>query len=620
MVRRFSPVIPQKVIKMKYGFPEEFINKVRESNDLVEVAAEYMTLTKNGDRYRGLCPFHREDTPSFHISADKQLYHCFGCGAGGNVITFVMNIENLGFIDAVKVLAERSRIPLPRQSDSGYSRRYKLQEELFRINLETARFFVNCLSGSRKAKQYLKDRGLDVKTIREFGLGYAPEGWDNLLKYLKSRGFSAESLGMSGLMNDKKSGGGMYDRFRDRVIFPIIDVRGRVIGFGGRIIEESGTPKYLNSPETPVFTKGNNLYGLNIAKKHIDSGELIVVEGYMDVISLHQRGIKNTVASLGTAFTPSQGELLKRYSRNIVIAYDADAAGHSATVKGMDVLQSVGCRVRIIELPIGKDPDEFVRDYGSEAFYELINKAPSLMDYKIKLLERKYDIRDRQQKFDFLHEAAALLSGLDSSVELAEYVKEISQRAQVYESALRKEIETARNREKGQNRNIYGKNRHNNSAEEYNLVFKPANIQAEKNILVMAVRDASFRKEIALKIEAEDFEDALHRNLFTIIKSKYIEAELPPADLVNLFNKPEEINRVVAIIDAELPVDGGEMGKLLEDCMRTIRIHKFKTRGMKLKNEIDRLASKAARTQEEEAALEEYWSEFVDIQKNLKGL
>ncbi|MDI6706226.1 MAG: DNA primase, partial [Bacillota bacterium] len=364
---------------MKYSFPEEFINKIRESNDLVEVAAEYMTLSKNGDRYRGLCPFHREDTPSFYISAEKQLYHCFGCGAGGNVITFVMNIENLDFIDAIKFLAERSRIPLPQQQfDSGYSRRYKLQEELFRINLEAARFFVNCLTGSRKAKQYLKDRGLDVKTIREFGLGYAPEGWDNLLKYLESKGFTEESIGISGLMSERKSGSGMYDRFRDRIIFPIIDVRGRVIGFGGRTIEEGGTPKYLNSPETPVFTKGNNLYGLNIAKKHTDSGEIIVVEGYMDVISLHQRGIKNSVASLGTAFTPSQGELLKRYSRNIVIAYDSDAAGHSATIKGMDVLQSVGCKVRIIELPDGKDPDEFVRNYGSEAFYELVRKAPSL--------------------------------------------------------------------------------------------------------------------------------------------------------------------------------------------------------------------------------------------------
>jgi DNA primase len=606
---------------MKYRFPEEFINKVRESNDIVEVASEYMTLTKTGDRYRGLCPFHREDTPSFYISSDKQLYHCFGCGAGGNIFNFIMNIENLDFIDAVKLLADRSRIPLPQQDfERGLSEKYRLLEEILNINHIAASYFVNCLSKSRKAKQYLLQRGMDAKTVRQFGLGYAPDGWDNLLNHLKSKGLSQEMIIKSGLASERKTGSGIYDRFRNRIMFPIVDVRNKVIGFGGRILGDGNGPKYLNSPETPVFTKGNNLYGLNVAKNHIENGEIIVVEGYMDVISLHQKGIKNTVASLGTAFTPSQGQLLKRYSSNVVIAYDSDAAGQAATLKGMDILESAGCSVRIIEFPDGKDPDEYVQKYGKEAFQQLIRAALPLTDYKIKLLERKYDIKDRHQKLRFLQEVAVLLAGLDSELEIAEYVKSVSQRAEIYESALRKEILNIRNRDKGQNRNIFGKYRHNNSAGEYSYSIRPANIEAEKNILVMALKDKTYRSEIIARISSEDFTDEFHRNLFEIVKSKYIDRELLPADLVSGFNSQDEINRVVALIDEELPVSDEEKGKFIDDCINTIQIHRYRIKGKELKSEIDRLAAKTNRTGEEEKILKEYWAEFVNIQRKLKGL
>jgi DNA primase len=604
---------------MKLRFPEEFINKVRESSDLVEVASEYMTVSRNGDRYRGLCPFHREDTPSFYISSEKQLYHCFGCGAGGNVFNFVMNIEKLDFIDAVKFLAERARLPIPAQktgsmSDDGYG----LLQSIFNANLAAAKYFVYSLSKSPKAMEYLVGRGLDTKTVRRFGLGYAPDSWDRLYKHLLSREFSQQVILKAGLVSRSKSSDGLYDRFRDRIMFPIIDVTGKVIGFGGRSIADEKGPKYLNSPESPAFVKGNNLYGLNIAKKHITDQEIIVVEGYMDVISLHQRGIKNTVASLGTAFTPRQGELLKRYSSNIVIAYDSDAAGQAATVKGMDVLEAAGCKVRIIELPDGKDPDEFVRQYGNEGFKELIQEALPLIDYKIKLLEKRYDVNDRRQKLDYLAEVSKLLAGLKSELDISEYVKVVAQRTKVYETVLMKEI--SRIQGKGQRRNMYGKNRHNNSAGEYSYSVKAANLEAEKNILTAMLADRDHCSEIAAALEPEDFSDRLHRELFGRIIDKHGNDGWTIADLLNDFDDQQDINRVVWLADRGLPVDHDERDKFIDDCIKTMRRYKYKVKSMELKDEIDRLARKAGRTDEEENKYRELCSEYVNIQRKLKGL
>lgn len=608
----------EKVSKMEYRFPEEFVNKVREANDLVEIASEYMTLTRSGDRHRGLCPFHREDTPSFNISADKQLYHCFGCGVGGNVITFIMSIENLGFVDAVKLLADRAGMSLPQNGqEKGVSERYKISQRILEANVAAARYYAKCLSGSQKAIQYLSGRGLSSKIIRQFGLGYAPEDGDSLMGYLKKAGFSPAIIEKAGLISRSRRSGSVYDRFRDRIIFPIIDVRNRVIGFGGRSMGASKGPKYLNSPETPVFVKGSTLYGLNDAKRHIVNGEIIVVEGYMDVISLHQAGINNAVASLGTAFTPRQGEILKRYSSSIVIAYDTDAAGQAATLKGMDILEAVGCKVKILELPEGKDPDEYIQTHGRDSFKDLVAGALPLVDYKIAMLEKKYNLTDRHDRMEFLKEAALVLAKLDSELDRTEYIRMVADKAGTYEAALRKEIVRIAHAGRVRKRNISGKNRHNNNTQEYSYSVKAANIEAEKNLLILMLKEKKLSQHISERISAEDFTDRLHKKLYEMLQS----ARREDADIINAFDDQRDVNRVVAMMQESLPVALEDIDKMISDCIHTITIHKYKLRVSFLKGEIERLAGRgAARTEDEEKEYKGYCEEFMSIQRKLKGL
>ena len=615
------PCRSKKVSKMKYRFPEEFVNRVREANDLIEVASEYMTLVKSGDRYRGLCPFHREDTPSFNISADKQLYHCFGCGAGGNVITFIMNIENLSFLDAVKMLADRCRLPIPEKGlEKGVSERYKTAGRILEANVAAARYYARCLKGAKKAMDYLAGRGLSYEIIRQFGLGYAPGDGGSLISYLKRAGFEPDIIEKAGLASRSK-GGTLYDRFRDRIMFPIIDVRGRVVGFGGRMMGDGKGAKYLNSPETPVFYKGSTLYGLNRAKKHIVKGELIVVEGYMDVISLHRHGVENAVASLGTAFTQRQAEIIKRYSSNVIVAYDSDAAGQAAAQRGMEILEGAGCRVRILQLPEGKDPDEYIKSHGREAFLKLVSEAMPLTDYRIALLGKKYDLNDMGGKVEFLKEAAAVLARLDNELERTEYIKMVAQRAKTYEAALREEVlRLAKKAGKG-GRNISGKNRHNNNGREYSYSVKAANIEAEKTLLTLMFNDKRLRDIIAERLKSEDFSDPLHARLFELINSAGNDREIKYADIINHFEDRQEISRAVALMQHGLPAAEEGIDKIVSDCIHTIIVHKYRMRSDFLKGEIKRLADRGTnRTKGEEEQYRGYCEEFMDIQRRLKGL
>ncbi len=606
---------------MKYRFPEEFIDRVRESSDLVEVASEYLTLTRNGDRYKGLCPFHREDTPSFFISADKQLYHCFGCGEGGNVFNFIMGVEKLDFIDAVKFLADRAGIAIPRayegSQDDG---RYKFIQKIYSANLEAARFYAGSLRSSKRAMDYLLKRGLTTETVRHFGLGYAVNEWDRLLNYLKKKGFSDDIIAGSGLFIKRKDGSGFYDRFRNRIIFPIIDVRGRVVGFGGRVLDSADGPKYMNSPETPVFIKRNSLYGLNTARKHIHGEEIIVVEGYMDVISLHQRGIKNVVASLGTAFTRQQAEMLKRYCRNIVIAYDADAAGQTATLRGLEILQAAGCNVKVVEIPEGKDPDDYVSMYGGQAFEQVVKNGYTFMDYRIKLLREKYDLDDRQQKLQFLKEVSGLVAGLDSEIEISEYIKVISHSTGIYESALREEIFRIKKGNAGYKRNIYGKNRHNNSVEQVKHTIKDAVGEAEENILALMLKNIRSYTDLGGRVAREDFSDRFHRKLMEAINLLSNKGRLNVADLLNLFDDREEINRIVSLAEKDISVDVDDMDKFVEDCIYTIHMHRDRQRANYIKQQISELSGKTDRTGEEDQLYRKLCTEFVNIQRKMRGL
>ena len=351
---------------------EEILEKVKEQNDIVDVISESVRLKRSGRNFSGLCPFHNEKSPSFSVSQDKQIYKCFGCGESGNVITFVMKNKNMPFVEAVKYLADRVNITI--ESDKGrISPTAKKRELLYKVNVEAARFFYSNLRLTKEAKEYFFNRGIKEDTIKRFGLGFAKDSWNNLLFHLRKLGFKDDLLLEAGLVSTSERTGNKYDRFRNRVIFPVFDYRGKVIGFGGRVLDDS-KPKYLNSPETLVFQKGTNLYGLNFAiKSKMQERYFIIVEGYMDLITLHQYGITNVVASLGTALTTNQARLLRRYADKVIISYDADIAGQAATMRGLDILKDAGFDVRVLSIPQGKDPDEYVRSNGKDAFIKLIN-------------------------------------------------------------------------------------------------------------------------------------------------------------------------------------------------------------------------------------------------------
>ena len=357
---------------------EEILEKIKSQNDIVDVISERVRLKKAGRNFTGLCPFHNEKTPSFSVSQEKQIYKCFGCGEAGNVISFVMKDKNLPFIEAVKYLANRANIPL-KLGNGEQSQSNRKKELLYKVNVEAAKFFFSNLMNNQNAKEYFLNRGIKEETIKKFGLGYANDSWNSLMFYLRKKGINDGLLEEAGLISVNKEKGRKYDRFRNRVMFPVFDYQGKVIGFGGRVLDDS-KPKYLNSPETLVFQKGTNLYGLNFALKHnMSERYFVIVEGYMDLISLHQYGITNVVASLGTALTINQARLLKRYADKVVISYDADLAGQMATLRGLEILRTAGFDVRVLSIPQGKDPDEYVRSNGREAFLKSIPSSAFLI-------------------------------------------------------------------------------------------------------------------------------------------------------------------------------------------------------------------------------------------------
>ena len=430
-------------------YPDELISEVVSANDIVSLVSSYVHLKKSGSGYMACCPFHREKTPSFHVSGEKQLYHCFGCGVGGSVIQFVMAAENLDFPDAVRFLADRAHISLP-ETGTGENETdefYKRKRRIYEMNKDAARHFREILlsPAGKKSLDYLTSRGLSMKTITSFGLGAAPDSWDSLLKKLTSLGYERELMVEAGLCirNEKNH---VYDRYRNRVIFPIIDVRGNVVGFGGRRLEGDGA-KYINSPESIVYNKSKVLYALNFAKKQTDN-YLILTEGYMDVISLHQAGFTGAVAGCGTALTMEQARLAAKYSKTIYLCYDSDEAGQKAARRAIELFTPLDCNVKILKVPDGcKDPDEYIQKHGSVAFEKLLSSARATTRYELDILMQKYDLDDISQKVEFSKEAALLLSRLSSAVEQNEYTKYVCLKANIAETALSAEIKKLRTRE-----------------------------------------------------------------------------------------------------------------------------------------------------------------------------
>jgi len=489
---------------------EEILEKVKEQNDIVDVISESVRLKRSGRNFSGLCPFHNEKSPSFSVSQDKQIYKCFGCGESGNVITFVMKNKNMPFVEAVKYLADRVNITI--ESDKGrISPTAKKRELLYKVNVEAARFFYSNLRLTKEAKEYFLNRGIKEETIKRFGLGFAKDSWNNLLFHLRKLGFKDDLLLEAGLVSTSERKGNKYDRFRNRVIFPVFDYRGKVIGFGGRVLDDS-KPKYLNSPETLVFQKGTNLYGLNFAiKSKMQERYFIIVEGYMDLITLHQYGITNVVASLGTALTTNQARLLRRYADKVIISYDADIAGQAATMRGLDILKDAGFDVRVLSIPQGKDPDEYVRSNGKDAFIKLINGAESLIDYRLKKAEEGINLKDSNDLVRYGKRVTEILASVNS-IEKDVYIKKISENTGIREQTLYDLL--SKEMTKNIKENDFMNNKEENGTKLY---LEPAFIKAERSLMKLCLNEEYF-DYISQLINQDELILPEHKEIFSIIK------------------------------------------------------------------------------------------------------
>lgn len=418
--------------------PAQFIDELNQRTDIVELVGEYVKLSKKGNNYWGLCPFHSEKTASFSVTADKQICYCFSCRKGGSAIYFLMEVAGLPFIDAVKELAKRANMEVPEERGNPEGR--KRRERLLQLNKEAARFYHNQLmaeSGASGREYLFEKRKLSLNTVKKFGLGWAPDGWDNLQKAMLELGYTKGEMLYLGLLVDGKNGR-VYDRFRGRVMFPIIDLRGDVIGFGGRVLDDS-TPKYLNSSDSEIFNKKRNVFALNLAKKS-KIGRIILTEGYMDTIALHQAGFDGAVATLGTAFTVEQVRLITRFTDEVVIAYDSDVAGVSATNRAITNLEETGIKVKVLSMKDAKDPDEFIQRFGAEAFAKIMDVSTNHIEYRIGAIQRKYDLNEGSQRVEFLKEAVVLLASLNSAVEREIYASRCGELAGVSLDAVAQEV------------------------------------------------------------------------------------------------------------------------------------------------------------------------------------
>ncbi|GAA0090107.1 DNA primase [Paraclostridium bifermentans] len=485
---------------------KDIIEEIKSRSDIVKVISDYIKVQQSGINYKGLCPFHGEKTPSFYINTSKQIYKCFGCGEGGDVINFVMKIENLEFMDAVKLLAKDCGIEINTNMDEQSKIRMEKVKKIQDINTEAARYyFSNLIKEKNYGYEYLRRRGLDDKIIKKFGLGYAPKSWTNLMEYLISKGYDKETLVECGLVTYKKDGNKYYDRFINRVIFPIFDYRGNVIGFGGRVLDDS-LPKYLNSPDTLAFNKKYNLYGLNFARKNITDRTVILVEGYMDLISLYQYGIRNVCATLGTALTIDQGNLLKRYVDTVVISYDSDDAGVKATLRAIDILTSVGINVKVLNLKDVKDPDEFIRKYGLEGYQKSIADAVHYIRYKIVKCKENYDLSKDEQRLKFTKESTKIIKGLKSPVDIDYYINFLSSESKIGVESLKKEVY---GKSYKSNYNPKLKNdRHvqiDKNAYKRPTIINNGNEIIEKTLIRLLLEEKEIRRLLILKLDENDF-------------------------------------------------------------------------------------------------------------------
>ena len=549
-------------------YAEDVIEEVRSRNDIVSVISEYVKLQRKGSSYFGLCPFHNEKSPSFSVSPDKQMYYCFGCGAGGNVFTFIQEYENYSFPEAMKFLAERAGITLPEKEYSQEERRAQdLRTRILNVNKMAAKYYYYQLrtENGRQAMEYLKNRCLSDETIRSFGLGYSNKYSNDLYLYLKKQGVSDELLRESGLMNvDERNG--MYDKFWNRVIFLIMDVNNRVIGFGGRVMGD-GKPKYLNSPETAVFDKSRNLYGLNVART-ARKKSMLVCEGYMDVISMHQAGFKNSVASLGTALTTQHASLLKRYTDEVILTYDSDGAGIKAALRAIPMLKAAGISTRVLHMNPYKDPDEFIKTLGPEAFQERMDQAENSFLFEISILERDFDMHDPEGKTGFYQAAARKLMEFDQELERENYIQAVAERYQISFDSLRKMV----NREAMRGA-VPRREREEVVRPQKKREKEDGKKTSQRLLLTWLIEQKGLYEKISAYITPEDFTDPLYREVAEKLFEQLKTGEVNPARILSAYEDAEQQREVAALFNATVRVETkAELEKALnETILRVLR-------------------------------------------------
>lgn len=531
------------------AFSEAFLQELKYRADMYSVASRYVNLRKSGRVYVGLCPFHSEKTPSFNVFEDTQSFYCFGCGAGGDVITFIRRIENLDYVDAVKLLAQMYGLEVP--DETADDKTSILRKRILEINREAARFYHSCLKSPEGApgRAYFKKRQLLPTTITHFGLGYAPAKWDALLSHMRGLGFRDDELRAASLVSVKD--GRAFDKFRNRVMFPIIDLQGNVIGFGGRVLDDS-TPKYLNSSDTPVFKKSRNLYALNFAKGSQENG-LILCEGYMDVIALHQAGFKNAVATLGTALTPEQSRLMARYAQDVVISYDSDEAGQKAAQRAIKLLTEVGLSVRVLRIEGGKDPDEFIKTHGADKFKLMLEKSGNHIEYRLSQVKSKYDLSLPDQKVKCLNEMESVLATVESAIEREVYAGRIAEEMNVSKENLLYEINrkvaqlTKRQQRSELRQEIAGTRGINDRINPEKSRYLRA-AMAEETLIVLLYKNPDFLKTLDEIIKPEDFITEFNRKVYSAEREMILEGGAPDLAKLGVVLTPEEIGKVTSLL------------------------------------------------------------------------
>ena len=567
-------------------YPEEVVEEVRAKNDIVDVVSGYVKLQKKGGNYWACCPFHGEKTPSFSVSGSKQMYHCFGCGVSGNVYTFVMKYENYTFPEAVRMLAERAGVKLPEVEYSEEQKaRASRRARLLEVNKEAAKFFYFQLRSPHGTTgyQYLQKRKLTDETMHRFGLGYAGKNGAELVQYLRSKGFEDDLIKEAGLANFSERHG-LVSQFWNRVMFPIQDANNRVIGFGGRVMGD-GEPKYLNSPETPVFDKRRNLYGLNFART-ARSGNIILCEGYMDVIAMHQAGFTQAVASLGTAFTPEQANLLKRYTDNVLLAYDSDGAGVKAALRGIGILREAGLTGKVINMKPYKDPDEFMKALGREAFQERINRAENSFFFEIRILSEQYDMNDPEAKTKFHREIAKKLCEFKEDVERDNYLQAIAEKYLIGIENLRKLVVSYAS----QTGLVRPVERPKSGVQQKSTPEENAK-KAQRLLITWISDEPSLYTRIGKYISAEDFTEELYRRVAERLFAELEQGQFNPAGIISMFEDEEEQRQAAALFNTNLPQLNNlqEKEKAFHDILLSVKRNSYEYYTAKLGTDVNAL-------------------------------